>query len=463
MNVLQSKLSRHRSSTTLLTLKGNVQPRAALRPAAGPSHVRRPGPPCAPTKRPRLLPSSSSSPASRSSSSLSSPTQARILVAAAAASGGAAAAGAAPGSSAASDGPAGSVPLGVLFEVDGALMDVHLDGHREAFNAAFQSIGMDCVNWSPVVYHDLLGCSDGSGEGLVRAYFGTVGWPLMLATSDRGAFVRRVQQLKEQQLERLLARDAVPLRQDVRQVISDAVSDGAAVSLLAGTQCVRAEQLAASCVRQLGPELTAAGGPLRVFTFSLAPPSPDSSTSTGGASGGGGEGAEGEGGDVGAGSQQLSQLLSAAAGDLKQRAALQLVCSWQQSVGKGGGEGGDQEPVGLGVDPSLLAAGGSQQRLSPEFLSALVATTGVAAGRTLAVAASNGVMQAAAGAGLVPVAVPRKFATQGTFPAAVAKFEGFGAGAATWPRLRSLLLTSSANNSNSSSGGSGSSSSAPQR
>ena len=35
--------------------------------------------------------------------------------------------------------------------------------------------------------------------------------------------------------------------------------------------------------------------------------------------------------------------------------------------------------------------------------------------------------------------VPRKFALQGSFPAARAKFDGFGAGLATWPRLLALL------------------------
>lgn len=33
---------------------------------------------------------------------------------------------------------------------------------------------MDCVAWTPSVYHDLLRSGDGTAEGIVAAYFGMV-------------------------------------------------------------------------------------------------------------------------------------------------------------------------------------------------------------------------------------------------------------------------------------------------
>ncbi len=45
----------------------------------------------------------------------------------------------------------------------------------QAFNNAFLSIGMDCVTWTPPIYNDLLGCCDGTGEGLITAYYTTGG------------------------------------------------------------------------------------------------------------------------------------------------------------------------------------------------------------------------------------------------------------------------------------------------
>lgn len=157
-------------------------------------------------------------------------------------------------------------------------------------------------------------------------------------------------------------------------MLGDAVAAGAAVSLLCGTQCTAAEDLAASCMRLLGPEL---GGAVRVFTFALAPPA-DADADAGGLT----RGVVGHLGQVQARSgavkaslscvrsrvldvpccaaasasrytcvyvtvccgaiglcvwlpcaeastPMLSQMLSAAAGDLKQRAAMQLVCSWK--------------------------------------------------------------------------------------------------------------------------------------
>lgn len=37
-----------------------------------------------------------------------------------------------------------------------------------------QELGLDCVAWTPAVYHDLLRSGDGTAEGIVAAYFGMV-------------------------------------------------------------------------------------------------------------------------------------------------------------------------------------------------------------------------------------------------------------------------------------------------
>ena len=55
---------------------------------------------------------------------------------------------------------------------------------------------------------------------------------------------------------------------------------------------------------------------------------------------------------------------------------------------------------------------------------------------------------------MVPVVVPRKYAGQGTFPAARAKFDGYGVGMATWARLKALQVAAAA----AANGGGGSSS-----
>ncbi len=44
----------------------------------------------------------------------------------------------------------------------------------QAFNRAFKELGLECTCWSAHVYNDLLSQGDGTGEGLVTAYFSTV-------------------------------------------------------------------------------------------------------------------------------------------------------------------------------------------------------------------------------------------------------------------------------------------------
>lgn len=81
----------------------------------------------------------------------------------------------------------------------------------------------------------------------------------------------------------------------------------------------------------------------------------------------------------------------------------------------------------------------SKRTVTAEFLAAVAASLGVRLAACLLVASSIGVVQAGSGAGIVTVAVPRRMALQGTFPGTAAKFEGYGPGCATWPRLRGLL------------------------
>jgi hypothetical protein len=57
----------------------------------------------------------------------------------------------------------------------------------------------------------------------------------------------------------------------------------------------------------------------------------------------------------------------------------------------------------------------------------------------MAIASSSDLINAAAAAGMVAVAIPRKTAYSASYPAAAAKFEGFGPGYATFGRLQALL------------------------
>ena len=57
------------------------------------------------------------------------------------------------------------------------------------------------------------------------------------------------------------------------------------------------------------------------------------------------------------------------------------------------------------------------------------------------VGAHNSILQAGAAAGVLSVAVPARLSARREFPAAHARFDGFGAGGGlSWSRLEALLL-----------------------
>uniref|UniRef100_A0A2C9U988 Uncharacterized protein n=1 Tax=Manihot esculenta TaxID=3983 RepID=A0A2C9U988_MANES len=67
-----------------------------------------------------------------------------------------------------------SPEFAVLLEVDGVLMDAYRIGNRQAFNIAFQKLGLDCANWTEPVYLDLRRKSAGDEERMLILYFNQV-------------------------------------------------------------------------------------------------------------------------------------------------------------------------------------------------------------------------------------------------------------------------------------------------
>ncbi|PWI57262.1 hypothetical protein BM613_09525 [Sulfoacidibacillus thermotolerans] len=56
----------------------------------------------------------------------------------------------------------------VLFDQDGVMIDTERDGHRIAFEKAFQEFGYD-ISWDVQLYHELL--QTGGGKERIRHYF----------------------------------------------------------------------------------------------------------------------------------------------------------------------------------------------------------------------------------------------------------------------------------------------------
>lgn len=118
------------------------------------------------------------------------------------------------------------MPAALLFDVDGTLADTERDGHRVAFNRAFQDAGLDW-HWSEDLYGELLAVSGGKERirCYVDRYQGGFRPPRPL-----GDFIAALHASKNRHYAALLETGCIPLRPGVRRLLAEART--AAIPLL---------------------------------------------------------------------------------------------------------------------------------------------------------------------------------------------------------------------------------------
>ncbi|XP_059288059.1 CBBY-like protein isoform X2 [Lycium ferocissimum] len=141
--------------------------------------------------------------------------------------------------------------LALLLEVEGVLMDVDRQGNRQAFNAAFRKLGLDCANWSQPVYQDLVKKSMGDEERMLVLFFNRIGWPTSLPTSEKETFMKSVLREKKIALDELVMSKTLPLRPGVEEFIDEACEEGVQVVMLTA-YCKSGEKQVRSIIEKLG-------------------------------------------------------------------------------------------------------------------------------------------------------------------------------------------------------------------
>jgi HAD superfamily hydrolase (TIGR01509 family) len=110
----------------------------------------------------------------------------------------------------------------IIFDCDGVLVDTERDGHRVAFNRAFEALGID-AEWDVPLYGELLLVA--GGKERMRAYFDRFGWPQGRAES-RDELILALHKTKTAIFVELIAGGELPLRPGIMRIVDEAIAAG---------------------------------------------------------------------------------------------------------------------------------------------------------------------------------------------------------------------------------------------
>jgi len=110
----------------------------------------------------------------------------------------------------------------VIFDCDGVLVDTERDGHRVAFNRAFEAFGID-AEWDVPTYGQLLLVA--GGKERMRHYFDQHGWPAG-RSETRDELIAALHKKKTAIFTELIASGQLPLRPGIQRIVDEAIAAG---------------------------------------------------------------------------------------------------------------------------------------------------------------------------------------------------------------------------------------------
>ncbi len=138
----------------------------------------------------------------------------------------------------------------LLFDVDGTLADTERDGHRPAFNAAFQEFGLDW-HWDIPLYGKLLAVTGGKER---MKYYVDNFRPDYAKPDDFDAIVAALHKAKTAHYTRMLGQGGIPLRPGVKRLLMEARSQGLILGVATTTTPENVTELLRHSLAPDGPQ-----------------------------------------------------------------------------------------------------------------------------------------------------------------------------------------------------------------
>ncbi|MBT2970883.1 MAG: HAD family hydrolase [Candidatus Thiodiazotropha sp. (ex Ctena orbiculata)] len=119
----------------------------------------------------------------------------------------------------------------LIFDVDGTLADTERDGHRVAFNRAFETSGLDW-EWSVTLYGKLLAVT--GGKERIRHYLDHYN-PDYPRPDDLDDFIAALHASKTEHYTRMLSQGLIPMRNGVKRLLQEARQAGLRLAIATTT------------------------------------------------------------------------------------------------------------------------------------------------------------------------------------------------------------------------------------
>lgn len=116
----------------------------------------------------------------------------------------------------------------LFFDQDGTIIDTERDGHRVAFNKAFQEFGFD-IEWDIETYYGLLEVA--GGKERMRHYLNTKGFGKTIAKEDEDQLIIDLHKKKTDIFVELIQSGSLPLRPGIHRLMKEANEKGISVSI----------------------------------------------------------------------------------------------------------------------------------------------------------------------------------------------------------------------------------------